>query len=263
MFTSAAGVNTPIIRGKDLDILESESPHKRVMIVDDEADTINLVKYVLMDAGMDVISASSGQEAITRVSKNSPDVILLDLMMPDKDGWTVYKEIRKMTDVPVIFISALADADYIVKGLNTGADDYICKPFFPSELVARINRLPTKSKPINLGQVYRFPENGLVIDSNTREVAYGGRIIVLPAREFGVLASLARRPGQWVPLAAIAFDVWSDTTAQIQSRIKYLVFLLRSQLERDPRNPRLIISREGLGYKLAVSQNPGNHPERG
>jgi DNA-binding response OmpR family regulator len=261
MLTSAAGESTPFIRGQDLDNLELESPHKRIMIIDDEVDTVDLVKYVLMEAGMDVISASTGDEAIKRITQNSPDVILLDLMMPDIDGWRMYEEIRQVTNVPVIIVSALTDKDYVVRGLKFGADDYIAKPFYPSELVARINRVSRRTSLFHLSQIYKFPANGLVIDSNTREVMVDGKVIILPAREFGVLASLARRPGQWVDLATIAFEVWNDSKILVQSRIKYLVFLLRSQLERDPRNPRLILSREGLGYKLAVTPGLGSARE--
>jgi DNA-binding response OmpR family regulator len=152
-----------------------------------------------------------------------------------------------------MIISALSDKDDVVRGLNIGADDYIAKPFHPSELVARINRVTHQRSSLHFSQIFKFPAAGLEIDSNTREVLYNGRMAVLPMREFGVLVALARRPGQWVDLATIAYEVWNDSTIRIQSRIKYLVFLLRSKLERDPGNPRLIVSREGLGYKLAVS----------
>jgi two-component system, OmpR family, response regulator VicR len=263
MSTSAAGESTPLVRGQDLDNLEFDSPHRRIMIIDDEVDTVDLVKYVLMEAGMDVISAYTGDEAIKRITQNSPDVILLDLMMPDIDGWRMYEEIRQVTKIPVIIVSALTDKEHVVKGLKFGADDYIAKPFYPSELVARINRVSSKTHLHHLSQIYRFPANGLVIDSNTREVLVDGRKIILPAREFGVLASLARRPGRWVDLATIAVEVWNDSKILVQNRIKYLIFLLRSQLERDPKNPRLILSREGLGYKLAVPPGLGSHSEEG
>ncbi len=253
MVTSADRTGVPVAHGKDLDNLAIDNPHRRILIVDDEIETVNLIKYILMDAGMDVISATTGYEAIQRTARNMPDAILLDLMIPDMDGWKVYEEIRKITNAPVIMLSAMAGKENVVRGLRSGADDYICKPFYPSELVERINRVTRNSGHVHMSQVFRFPSFGLLIDCHTREVTYGGKVIVLPAREFKVLATLARRPGQWVNLATIAFEVWSDTQTRVQNRIKYLVFLLRSQLEKDPRNPRLIVSREGLGYKLAVS----------
>ncbi|NLF50208.1 MAG: response regulator transcription factor [Leptolinea sp.] len=253
MITSAHRTGIPVAHGKDLDNVETENPHKRILIIDDEIETINLVKYILMDAGMDVISATTGDEAIKKTAQTIPDAILLDLMIPDMDGWKVYDEIRKTTNAPVIIISGLSGKEYVVRGLRSGAEDYISKPFYPSELVARINRVTQHPGRMHLSQIFRFPAFGLMIDSNTREVTYEDKVIVLPVREFKVLAALARRPGHWVDLGTIAFEVWNDTQTRVQNRIKYLVFLLRSQLEKDPRNPRLILSREGLGYKLAVS----------
>jgi DNA-binding response OmpR family regulator len=261
MITSASNANITVRRGIDLDVLEADVPHKRVLIVDDEVDTIGLVKQILISAGLDVVSASNGPEAIKRITQSGPDVILLDLMMPGMDGWAVYDQMRKLTNAPVMIISALADTEDIVRGLRIGADDYIAKPFHPSELVARITRVTSQHRQYHLSQIFKFPANALEIDSNTREVRFEGKEIVLPAREFGVLASLARRPGRWVDLATIAFEVWNDSNVHIQSRIKYLVFLLRSQLEKDPGNPRLIVSREGLGYKLAVSPGLENKKE--
>ncbi len=256
MTTSTLFTSTPVEKGIDLDLLDSDIHHKLILVVDDEIDTVNLIKQILMNSGIDVISATSGPEALKRLAQNTPDAVLLDLMMPGMDGWMLYDQIRKMSSVPVLVVSAMTETDDIVRALQQGADDYVTKPFHPSELVARIRRVTAQRGSQHQSQIFKFPANGLEIDSNTREVTLEGRITVLPAREFGVLASLARRPGQWVDLATIAFDVWNDPNIHVQSRIKYLIFLLRSQLEKDPGNPRLIVSREGLGYKLAVSTDP-------
>lgn len=254
---SSAYVSAPTVeKGVDLDQLESEIHHKLVLVIDDEVDTVSLIKQVLMNSGIDVLSATCGTEAIKRLSQSAPDAILLDLMLPDMDGMSLYGEIRKISNAPVLVVSALADTDDIVRALHQGADDFVTKPFHPSELVARIIRVTAQRGQIHRSQIFKFPANGLEIDSNTREVTLDGRVTVLPSREFGVLAALARRPGKWVDLATIAFDVWNDPNIHVQSRVKYLIFLLRSQLEKDPGNPRLIISREGLGYKLAVSTDP-------
>ncbi|GAP22834.1 response regulator transcription factor [Leptolinea tardivitalis] len=261
MFTSTFDSGVAVRKGVDLDIIEPEKPHKRVLIIDDEVETIGLVKHILINAGIDVVSACSGAEALKRINQIGPDVILLDLLMPGMDGWQVYEKLRHVTNVPVMIISALSDKEDVVRGLNIGADDYIAKPFHPSELVARINRVTYQRTSLHFSQIFKFPAAGLEIDSNNREVLYNEKMAVLPMREFGVLVALARRPGQWVDLATIAYEVWNDSNIRIQSRIKYLVFLLRSKLERDPGNPRLIVSREGLGYKLAVST--GTEPMKG
>ena len=157
------------------------------------------------------------------------------------DGWEIYQELRKLTNAPVMIVSALNDKEDIVRGLRIGADDYITKPFYPSELVARINRVTSLRKFVHPSQVFKFPAVGLEIDSNTREVSYCGKVTVLPPREFGVLSSIARRPGQWVNLATIAEEVWGDTNVHIQNRIKYLVFLLRSHIETDSAEPAINI----------------------
>jgi two-component system, OmpR family, KDP operon response regulator KdpE len=253
---ASATVSAPSVeKGIDLDRLESEIHHKVILVIDDEIDTVMLIKHILMNSGIDVISAGNGPEALKRLSQTPPDVILLDLMLPDMDGWMLFNEIRKASSAPVLVVSALAGTDDIVRALQQGADDYVTKPFHPVELVARINRVTEKHRPNHQSQIFKFPANGIEIDSNTREVTMDGRVTVLPAREFSVLASLARRPGLWVDLATIAFDVWNDPNMHVQSRVKYLIFLLRSQLEKDPGNPRLILCREGLGYKLAVSSD--------
>lgn len=253
MAASAFLPTSTIEKGIDLDQLESEIHHKLILVIDDEVDTVSLIKQILMNSGIDVVSATSGTEALKRLSQSAPDAILLDLMLPDIDGWSLYGEIRKVSSAPVLVVSALANTDDIVRTLHQGADDFVTKPFHPNELVARILRVTAKRGQFHRSQIFKFPANGLEIDSNTREVTLDGRVTVLPSREFSVLAALARRPGKWVDLATIAFDVWNDPNIHVQSRVKYLIFLLRSQLEKDPGNPRLIVSREGLGYKLAVS----------
>jgi DNA-binding response OmpR family regulator len=254
MLPSAREISRPTHFGNDLDILEPEHPHCRALIIDDESDTISLLKHIMINAGIDVASALDGQSALEKISHTWPDIILLDLMMPGMDGWEIFAKLRNLTNAPVMIVSALTEKDDVVRGLHLGADDYITKPFYPSELVARINRVTTLRKQVHPSQVYKFPACGLEIDSNTREVSYAGKVAVLPPREFGVLSALARRPDKWVDLTTISSEVWGDSNVHIQNRIKYLVFLLRSHIEKDPRNPRLIKSREGLGYKLAVSQ---------
>lgn len=239
--------------GSDLDVLEPAHPHCRALIIDDESDTISLLKLVMINAGIDVASALDGPTALEKVSKTWPDVILLDLMIPGMDGWEIFSKLRHLTNAPVMIVSAINEKEEIVRGLHIGAEDFITKPFYPSELVARINRVTSLRKSAHPSQVYKFPACKLEIDSNTREVSYDGRMSVLPPREFGVLSSLARHADKWVDLKTISSEVWGDQNIHVQNRIKYLVFLLRSHLEKDPRNPRLIKSREGLGYKLAVS----------
>jgi DNA-binding response OmpR family regulator len=132
-------------QGLDLDDVMQESPRKRVLIIDDEIESTTLMKLVLMSAGLDVVGAASGEESMGKASEIKPDVILLDLMMPSMDGWQTFENLRKITDAPIVFVSAKTDKFDIVRGLELGADDYVTKPFHPSELIARVQKVINRS----------------------------------------------------------------------------------------------------------------------
>ncbi len=132
-------------QGLDLDNVMQESPRKRVLIIDDEIESTTLMKLVLMSAGLDVVGVASGEESLVKASEIKPDVILLDLMMPSMDGWQTFENLRKITEAPVVFVSAKTDKFDIVRGLELGADDYVTKPFHPSELIARVQKVINRS----------------------------------------------------------------------------------------------------------------------
>ena len=143
MLPSAREIPRTTQIGSDLDLLEPDHPHCRALIIDDESDTISLLKHIMINAGIDVASALDGPTALEKVARTWPDVILLDLMIPGMDGWEIFAKLRNLTNAPVMIVSALSDKEDVVHGLHIGADDYITKPFYPSELVARINRVTT------------------------------------------------------------------------------------------------------------------------
>jgi DNA-binding response OmpR family regulator len=179
-------------RGIDLDAFVGKASMQRALIVDDDPDTVDLIKIVIRNAGMDVVGAFSGNEALEKCSDLHPNIILLDLMMPGMDGWETYNRLRKLTDVPVIVVSADTKKENVVRGLNSGFDDYVTKPFFPPELVARVNvvlRRVGQSKPITARV---FSAIGLVVDYETHDVMIHDKAVQLP-REFAILAALAKR----------------------------------------------------------------------
>lgn len=241
-------------RGLDLDALEHLGARRRALIVDDEADTVDLVKSVLMNAGMDVTGAFSGNTAVEKTVHIEPDIILLDLMMPEMDGWETFLRLKKITRAPIVFLSARNLKEDVVKGLRFGVDDYITKPFHPAELAARVETLikRNRTEPVTIN--YSFPKIDLEIDVETREVTIRGKTADLTPKEMAVLTLLARHPSKWVSNRVIAMGVWGGDSQRILKRIKYLIFLLRRVLEEDPANPRLIISRESLGYKLVINE---------
>jgi DNA-binding response OmpR family regulator len=157
-----------------------------------------------------------------------------------------------MTNVPVIVVSAITKKEEVVRGLQMGFDDYVTKPFFPPELVARVKTVLRRSADDKPLSVQIFPEIDLSIDSETREVILNGNSIPLTSREFSVLNALARKAPRMVRYEEIAADIWNGEGTKIRNRIKYLVYLLRQKLEKDPNNPRIILNREGLGYSLNV-----------
>ena len=241
-------------RGIDLDAYGGKPSMQRALIVDDDPDTVDLIKIVIRNAGMDVVGAFSGNEALEKCTDLQPNIILLDLMMPGMDGWEIYNRLRKLTDAPVIVVSADTKKENVVKGLNIGFDDYVTKPFFPPELVARVNvvlRRVGQSKPVTARV---FSAIGLVIDYETHDVLVHDKAVQLSPREFAILAVLAKKAPRMVRYEEIATDIWGEDNLKIRNRIKYLIYLIRQKMERDPNNPELILNREGLGYQLHTGE---------
>jgi two-component system KDP operon response regulator KdpE len=241
-------------KGVDLDTIQARSSARRALIIDDDPDTVDLIKIIFRNAGMDVVGAFSGKEAIQKCSDSTPSVILLDLMMPDMDGWETYNNIRQMTDAPVIVVSADTKKENVVRGLNSGFDDYITKPFFPPELVARVNTVLRRSRGSSPVTKRVYPEIDLTIDFETHEVNLRGEEIHLSSREFALLEVLARKAPRLVRYEEIASKIWDKDNYKVRNRIKYLIYLLRQKIEIDPNDPQLVINREGLGYQLDTKE---------
>ncbi|MFL7892916.1 MAG: response regulator transcription factor [Anaerolineales bacterium] len=241
-------------KGVDLDTIQARSSARRALIVDDDPDTVDLIKIIFRNAGIDVVGAFSGKEAIQKCSDSLPSVILLDLMMPDMDGWETFDNIRQMTDAPVIVISADTKKENVVKGLNSGFDDYVTKPFFPPELVARVNTVLRRSGSSRQLTKKIFREIQMSIDFETHEIRLRGKDIHLSAREFALLEVLAAKAPRLVRYEEIAIKIWDKDDYKVRNRIKYLIYLLRQKVEIDPNDPQLIINREGLGYELDTKE---------
>jgi two-component system KDP operon response regulator KdpE len=253
MFTQQTHNDVPTAVGVDLDALNGKENHRRALIVDDDPDAVDLMKIIIRNAGIDVVGAFSGFEALQKCADVQPHVILVDLMMPGMDGWQTYLGLRQMTNAPVIMVSANGKKENVVESLQMGFDDYMIKPFFPPELVARVNavmRRVSAPKPV---RIRVFPEIQLTIDFDNKEVILKNKPIQLTSREFAVLGVLATNAPGVVKYEDISAAVWGDDTNQHRNRIKYLIYLLRQKIEDDPKNPELVINREGFGYKLQTS----------
>ncbi|MCE5207171.1 MAG: response regulator transcription factor [Chloroflexi bacterium] len=240
--------------GIDLDELDI-SQRKRVLVVEDELDTVYLLKQILRMAGFNVLSATTGREALLKAAEQEPDLVLLDLMMPEMDGWEILDHLRQMIDkVPVIIVSAKASKDDVVKGLAAGADDYISKPFYNAELSERVKAvLRRASKPRELSRLV-FPDIEMNLDLNMQEVTIKDQSMRLTPKEFDILSLLAKHSPAIVSYESIADNVWGEDSPEIRRRIKYLIYLLRRKFENIQADPDLILNIDRLGYKLQTEK---------
>ncbi|NLC66024.1 MAG: response regulator transcription factor [Clostridium sp.] len=224
-----------------------------ILIVDDEKEIRDLIEIYLMNEGYNTIKASNGNEALELVSKNNIDLIILDVMMPEKDGVQACMELRKTSNIPVIMLSAKSqDMDKIL-GLTSGADDYLTKPFNPLELIARV-----KSQ---LRRYYTFNEGAsesqdvlylsdIVINLSTREVLKGEESIKLTKTEFDMLAFMTRNVGIVLSVEKIYENVWKEEFLESENTVMVHIRKLREKIEDDPRNPIYIKTVWGVGYKV-------------
>jgi DNA-binding response OmpR family regulator len=236
--------------GMDLDDLPSAAERRRVLIIDDDPDVVQLLKLTVRSAGMDVTGALNANEALAKCVRHPPDILLLDLMMPDVDGWETLKRLREVTDAPVVVVSAKTTKEEVVEGLDTGADDYITKPFYPPEVVSRVRAVLRGTRRLRRADRLHFPEVNLSLDVPARQVLSMGRVVDLTAKEFALLSILARSAPKPVSYEAIAIEVWGENEPQIRKRIKWIVHNLRRKLEVDPSGGELIENRVGFGYQL-------------
>lgn len=232
----------------------TDEPAKKIIYVEDDPEMIDLVIMILNRRGYQVKGAHGGREGLDMIQRELPDLVLLDLMMPDMDGWETFQYLRQMMDVPVIVVSALGNKEDVVKALHLGVDDYLTKPFFNAELVERSRAVLRRAglrHPVNR---LVFPKIGLTVDMNTQEVTFKEQKIYLTNKEFAILSTLAKNSPDLVSYHKIAQAIWGEDTLKTRQRMKYLVYLLRRKFESiDPKSP-LIVNVGRLGYKLQVEE---------
>jgi DNA-binding response OmpR family regulator len=227
-------------------------PNNRILVVDDEPMVTEVVQRYLVRDGFEVSTAGNGDEAIALAQRWDPDLVVLDLMLPGKDGLEVCRTLRRDSRVPIIMLTARGEETDRIVGLEIGADDYIVKPFSPRELVARIKavlrRSQTQGESASATDVLRFP--GLSINPRTRGVEANGVAASLTAKEFDLLHFLASHPGQVFSREQLMNDVWDYTFAGDASTVTVHIRRLREKVEPDPLRPRFIKTVWGVGYKF-------------
>ena len=236
------------VRGIDLD--ESLKRNKRVLVIDDDVDTIELLKRILLLANFDVASSKTGLDALDMVDRVKPDVILLDLMMPEMDGREILSRIRSKTMSPVIVVSALTNKDTVVELLNQGSDDYITKPFHRDEIIARINAVIRRSRYKPVFDGISIPEINLVINISKREFLFEGFRIQLTPKEFRLMEVLAKNIPNIVTYEQISNEIWGYYEVNMKNRIKYLVHLIRKKISLINSECDVIIASDQIGYRI-------------
>jgi DNA-binding response OmpR family regulator len=223
---------------------------KTIMVVDDEKRLVSLVESYLTQEGYRVVSANNGVEALPIASRERPDLIILDLMMPEMDGYGFMREHRKEQDTPIILLTARVDDDERVIGLELGADDYITKPFRPRELVARVRavlRRAGKSEP----HAKALQVADITLDRDTRTVTVAAQTVDLTPSEFDLLAALMTRPGRVYSRLDLLDVIQGVRYEGYERTIDTHIKNLRAKIEPEPRSPRYIETVYGVGYRLA------------
>ncbi len=227
---------------------------EKILVVDDDANIRQILETRLTISGYIVLLANDGEEALKLFRKESPDLVILDIMLPKIGGYEVCKRVRKESSVPIIMLTALGDISDRVMGLEFGADDYVVKPFSPKELEARIRSVfrrikkPPEAKRVYEDQLMKI--GSLTIDTQKRQVLRSGKRIRLTAMEFNLLELLINQPGERLSRSYILDSVWGYTPQRyVDTRVVDVhISRLRAKLEEDPSNPDYILTARGTGY---------------
>ena len=223
---------------------------KKILLVDDEPELLKMVENILSEDGyVNIKTACTVSEALNMFRQSQPDLVVLDVMLPDGDGFGLLREIRDFSDIPVLFLTARGEDEDRLKGLMSGADDYMVKPFMPKELVLRIGIIlkrfyRNESPTIKLAACF--------IDFERGEVIRQGQRIQLTAKEYEILKALSRNAGKIVTIDTLCEAAWGDNPYGYENSLMAHIRHIREKIEADPSKPVSLITVKGLGYRLMV-----------
>lgn len=222
----------------------------KVLIIDDEEPTVQLISMLLEKRGFETIKAFRAEEGLRKAYRHQPDLVLLDVMMPDMDGWDVCKRLREMSDVPIIFLTARDDVKDIVYGLEIGSDDYVVKPFNNDELIARIKAHLRRSPRPNMSEEMIFNDGDFRINFMNREVWVRNELKHLTPKEFNLLAVLVRNAGRVVTRNELVTQAWGEEYSDAIDSLKLYIHYLRQKVEENAQQPEYIVTSRGVGYRF-------------
>jgi two-component system KDP operon response regulator KdpE len=233
----------------------NEPARRRVLVVDDEPRMVRFIRLNLEHDGFDVVEAQTAMDALSQLRNSLPDLVLLDVMLPDLDGFETLRMIREFSPVPIIMVTAKGDEDDRVRGLERGADDYITKPFSPRELVSRIRAVLRRNEtPRAIPHQPVMVDERLTIDFDRREVRVDGNLVALRPTEFRMLFHLIQNAGRVVTHDQLLAKVWGYEYREETHYLRLYVNYLRQKLEKDPADPKYILTERGVGYRFVDFQ---------
>jgi len=232
--------------------MPEEFKNRSILVVDDEERMVRFIRLNLEHDGFQVISAYRGQQAIDAIRENLPDLVLLDVMMPDLDGFEVLKIVRETSSVPVIMLTAKGEEDDRVRGLELGADDYVTIPFSPRELVSRVRAVLRRTEAANPAARSEeiLVDERLKVDFGRREVWVEGELVKLRPTEYRMLYHLIQNAGWVMTYDQLLTKVWGYEYRDEAHYVRLYVNYLRQKIEDDPANPKYILTERGAGYRF-------------
>jgi two-component system KDP operon response regulator KdpE len=230
---------------------DPSSPKPAVLVIDDEVQIRRLLRVTLEANGYRVLEAATGGDGIVEAAQRKPDAIVLDLGLPDLDGLVALKRLREWSRVPVLILTVRDADDEKVAALDSGADDYVTKPFSTAELLARLRVALRHAQPLPENAVFRSGD--LEVDLASRQITVRGKQVKLTPTEYAFLRLLVRNAGRVVTQRQILTEVWGPKAVEQTHYLRVYAAHLREKLERDPARPELILTEPGVGYRLIVS----------
>jgi two-component system, OmpR family, KDP operon response regulator KdpE len=226
------------------------SQGRRVLVCDDEPQILRALRVILRDAGFEVVTAQSAQEALDAAALRAPNAAIIDLILPDGNGIEVCRSIREWSQMPILVLSAVGEETEKIRALDAGADDYVTKPFAPGELIARLNAALRRAGP---AEEPSLSIDGLEVDLAAHRVSRDGQEIHLTPKEFDLLRALARNRGRLMTHRALLGEVWGHAYEEDTHTLRVHIANLRRKIEPDPAAPRYIRTDPGIGYRFAAS----------
>jgi DNA-binding response OmpR family regulator len=221
-----------------------------ILLVDDDQNLSALLGEYLRNLGYTVYQAEDGQKGLRAFFENKPDLVILDVTMPGKDGWETLKRIREMSQSPVIMLTARNEENDVLRGFSLGADDYVSKPFSFAQLGARVRAVLSRSGETPASASEQMAWGGLVVDLATRRVTRDGESLALTPTEFKLLVTLMRRQGEVLSPEELVKDVWGPQYKEEIGFVRRYIWHLRKKVELDPENPQYIHNERGFGYRF-------------